>query len=711
MEPSYSAAFSDAQIARHEALLQLLSAENPIEVEAERLADGDWRVTLVGLDHPGDLSRMCGLLFAFGFNIIDGNVFTAEQVTEISAPSKARKKGAPQVRLVRRFVDVFTVQPPTKDFGPDIWARYKQDLAQLQQLAAEGKLREAQGQLAKHVARALRETDDAESVLLPVNIEIDNGMSDRSTVLRIEAEDTKGFLFELTNALALAGINISRVIVNSVGATVFDTLYVTDQKGEKITDPVRQKQLRAAVVLIKHFTHLLPRSPNPEAALLHFRDFLEHLFEQPNWHEELSSLENFDVLEALTRLLGVSNFLWEDFLRLQHENLFPVVRDVKGFSQRKTREALQAELAAQLADCTDDEARKKVLNAFKDREMFRADMRHIVADDHEFGDFSAELTDVADVVVEAAYHICDRSLRERYGAPRLADGRECPVSVLALGKCGGRELGFASDVELMFVYEDEGKTDGREPITVTEYFLKLVESFTRTIEARQEGIFQIDLRLRPYGRAGSLAVSLNAFRTYFGPNGPAWPYERQALVKLRPVAGDRQFSQRIMKLRDQLIYSGESFDVASMRAMREKQVLQLVRAGTTNAKLSPGGLVDIEYLVQGLQMTYGHRDKSLRVANTQAAINALCTAKILSATDRDALLEAYVFQRSLIDALRMVRGNAKDLTIPDPQSEEFDYLARRLGYRGNVHPLSEDVDRHARRVQELSNRLLSAGHA
>ena len=142
-------------------------------------------------------------------------------------------------------------------------------------------------------------------------------------MLRIRSEDTMGFLYELANALALAGIDISRMTVDSRGNRAFDTLYVTDVMGEKITDPGRQSELRAAIVLIKHFTHLLPRSPNPEAALLHFRDFLAQLFQQPDWLHELASLEQSDVLAALARLLGVSDFLWEDFLRLQHVESVP----------------------------------------------------------------------------------------------------------------------------------------------------------------------------------------------------------------------------------------------------------------------------------------------------------------------------------------------------------------------------------------------------
>jgi [glutamine synthetase] adenylyltransferase / [glutamine synthetase]-adenylyl-L-tyrosine phosphorylase len=232
----------------------------------------------------------------------------------------------------------------------------------------------------------------------------------------------------------------------------------------------------------------------------------------------------------------------------------------------------------------------------------------------------------------------------------------------------------------------------------------------QVIEARREGIFQIDLRLRPYGRAGALAVSLDAFESYFGPSGAAWPYERQALVKLRPIAGDAEFGRRIVALRDQLIYTGEPFDAASMRAMREKQVRQLVEAGTFNAKLSPGGLVDCEYLVQALQITHGRDRPEVRRTNTLEAMQSLRNAGVLSADEYDRLREAYIFLRRLIDALRMVRGHARHLTVPSSETEEFEFLARRLGYGGNAAQLRQDLDRAAGTVQELL-RVLDRGEA
>ncbi len=143
-------------------------------------------------------------------------------------------------------------------------------------------------------------------------------------------------------------IYIDRMLVDSTDNQVQDTLYVTDEAGRKITDPDRQRELRTATVLIKHFSHLLPLSPNPESALLHFEEFIGELFKRPNWPDELASLERPEVLDALARLLGVSDFLWDDFLRMQHANLFPVVQDLDALSTSKTVTQLKEELGAAL---------------------------------------------------------------------------------------------------------------------------------------------------------------------------------------------------------------------------------------------------------------------------------------------------------------------------------------------------------------------------
>ncbi|VAX40869.1 Glutamate-ammonia-ligase adenylyltransferase [hydrothermal vent metagenome] len=700
MKPSYQKAFSEAEINQHAAMLGRISQDHLVEMEVEPTEDHLQKLTIVGFDLLGDLSMMCGLLSVYGFNIVRGNVFSNAQIQ------------LPNEKMSQGFVNIFVIKPPLELLLPEVWLRFRDDLESLLQEIRAGRTHVAHGKMAKQVSQALRERQPAETALYPIDVEIDNDFSPDATLLKIQGKDTAGFLYELTNALTLSKVNIRQVVIETTGQQVNDSLLVTEQNGKKITDPTRQQELQAAVVLIKHFTHLLPRSPNPESALLHFRDFLEQLFQQPNWLEELASLNNSEVLSALARLLGVSDFLWEDFLRLQHQNLFPVLRDVELLAKRKPKQQLIDELNLELKGATEFKEQKKRLNAFKDREMFRVDMRHIMGHIPEFGIFANELTHVADVVVTGALHICKSQLRNKYGAPQIIETqkettkiKECPLAICALGKCGGREIGFASDIELIFLYEANGKTSGPKVITNAEYYEKLVNKFRKTIVSRQEGIFQIDLRLRPYGKAGPLGVSLDAFEKYFTSDGAAWPYERQALVKLRFITGDVLFGEKVIALRDQLVYTGEPFDAASMRAMREKQVNQLVQAGTINAKLSPGGLVDCEYLVQGLQITYGNKHPLLRTRSTWKAIKRLKEIKILTEAEHAELHDAYIFLRRLIDALRMVRGHAKDLTVPHVESEEFLFLARRLGYGQAISKLQKEFELHTTNVQKFAKLL------
>jgi glutamate-ammonia-ligase adenylyltransferase len=731
LDTSYSNVFTAEEIERHAVLAQGLDDETPVAVEAVPVEAGTWRVTIVGYDFPGELSVICGLLFVHGFNILDGNVFTYEPVSgdgrasdgdpaqaRVAAPrrSGARSRTSPRPEPDasdprRKIVDVFTVksvffEPP----NARVWTDYASDLNELLGMMRQDQRREARGQLAKRVGTVFQALPGKPAPLYTIDIEIDNEISDRYTVLHIDAPDTIGFLYEFTNALAFTRTYIARMIVRSEGNRARDTLYVTDAGGNKITSPERQRELRAAAVLIKHFTHLLPRSPNPEAALLHFREFIYQLFQRPNWPDEIASLERSEVLGALARVLGVSEFLWDDFLRMQYANLFPVVSDMDALSTAKARAELERELDASLEHNRVGEADypdwRAALNAFKDRELFRIDMRHILSLTGEFWDFAAELADLAEVVVGAAYARCQNELGSRHGFPALPDGRPCPMAVLALGKCGGRELGFASDIELMFVYEGNGATSGPEVIDNADFFEKLVHDVVSSIHARQEGIFHVDLQLRPYGKAGSLAVPLDSFRKYYAPDGPAWAYERQALVKLRPIAGNEVLGNQVGELRDAFVYRAGTFDETAMRAMRERQIRHLVKGGTFNAKFSPGGLVDIEYLVQGLQIMHGAANPALRSTNLRAAMSALHEAGILSEEDHTRLRKAHTFLRWLIDSLRVVRGNTKEVTMPPYGGEEFAFLARRLLYENDIDRLRDDLARYVGDVLEINGRLL-----
>ncbi len=693
---SYRETFSEEDEQQHIALFNELDDERQICVQIKEFASSLHQVTIVGFDRIGALSAICGVMCAYGLDIVSGNVFTGSEVDFFGPPQRGTRK-------TRKFVNVFQVRldhpiESDPDVKPD-GKKIEDELNLLIHIARESGWQFAQGKLARRVAEAMSERETAIAPLLPVEIEIENTVDGDATVLHIRGQDTPGFLYELTNAISVSGLSIVRMTIHSSGVNVVDTLHVVDEQGKPIQDEVRLNELRAAIVLTKHFTHLLSASPNPASALIHFQQFLENLFQQPNWLDELSSLQDSDVLKALATLLGVSDFLWDDFLRLQHANLFPVVTNVKGLEQPRNWSSLTNEWET-IRNSTPSDELVDALNRFKDREMMRADMRHILGLQDKFGMFAKELTEVAEVVVEGARQICEDQLQQVHGHPTNADGTPARCSILGLGKFGGQELGFASDIELMFLYRGDGKTSGPQVISNGEYFHRLAHEFRQAIRSKRKGIFEVDFRLRPYGKAGPLAVSLSEFESYFGPGGAAWPYERQALVKLRPVTGDTVLGKEVIALRDRLIYRGEPFDVAAMRAMRERQIRQLVRPGTFNAKLSHGGLVDCEYLVQGLQMTYGHLSQRIREPNTREAMKALQGCGLLPEELRVELRDAYRFFRRVIDGLRMVRGDASDLTVPEFTSDEFLFLARRLGYQSNVLRLQQDFERHIRHVQD-----------
>jgi len=713
MDTSYSTTFGRDVILQHAEMANGLTSSQPVRLQVKRLNDTDWQLTVVALDALGELSLICGLLFDYGFDIVSGSVFTYEPTAGQPKAARAASRRDPRVRKRpvphdsrRKIVDVFTVESAHPEVKDEVWETYEKEVSHFVRMLREKKQSEVHGELAKRVARVLMQGTSCLPRLFPVEVSFDNSVSDDYTVLRLDAPDTRGFLFEFANALSLNGVHIAKVMLTTLGNRVHDTFYVTDLEGNKITEAKRQYQLRAATVLVKHFTHLLPQSPNPMSAILHFRQFLSHLFTQEDWSEELVSLERPEVLGALSRLLGVSDFLWNDFLRMQHANLFPLLKDVKRLALEKNVTTLTQELRLILENDGDWAQQISKLNAFKDAEMFRIDMRYIMGLHDDFRQFSSELSDLAEIIIGAAYDLCRARQVGRFGEPTLSGEQLCRDAVFGLGKLGGRELGIASDLELLFVYEGDGMTTGPAQVTNNEFFVQLVNEFRRSIESKHRGIFEIDLRMRPYGKGGNLAVDLSLLREYYAASGPAWDYERQALVRLRQVAGNEDIGKLVVSLREQLIYAKKQFAVPALRAMRERQVRQLVAGGSINAKFSPGGLVDLEYLVQGLQIKNGATDPAVRTPNTEKALHALYNKGIFNKKEYEELTAAYSFLRRLIEALRMVRGHAEDLTLPKPASDEFEFLARRLDYESNHNRLFDDLMRHTGIVERISKHFL-----
>ena len=337
-------------------------------------------------------------------------------------------------------------------------------------------------------------------------------------------------------------------------------------------------------------------------------------------------------------------------------------------------------LRQELEACGAVEEKKEVLNKFKDRETYLIDLDHILKNEADFLFLSRKLTALAELIVSTAVSIIYEKMTERHGIPRTVAGIQATYAVLGLGKMGGAALGYASDIELLCVYSDQGGTDGENSLPNAVFFEKLFKKAVRLIEAKREGIFRVDLRLRPHGNSGPLACSLEEYCRYYGAGGRAHAFELLALIRMRPFGGDRDLGGRIKRLRDEYVYATNRIDLQELRSLREKQLQEKTEHARLNAKFSPGALVDLEYTVQILQYLYARDNPALKTPRIHVALEELVQAGILTSRELTDIVEAYHFFRRLINGLRMLRGSAKDLFLPEVDSDEYLHLARRMGY-------------------------------
>jgi len=539
----------------------------------------------------------------------------------------------------------------------------------------------------------------------PVEIQFDNTLSPRDTVMDIQATDSPAFLYAFGNALTMRGIYLSKATIEVDGTRVRNRFFVRSRQGQKIMTANEQQELMVAAALIKEFTHFLTWAPNPTKALDHFDQFLDQLLEDHPTKKKIIWLTRKDSLANLAQLFGTSDFLWEDLLRRQHKNLLPIFEDVHTQSEHPSKEQLAETLRTRLGKTKTPETRKAILNQFKDEELFRIDMNNILKST-SLPIFSQALTTLAEVILDQALLEAQSVVNQSRKPPPTKNDQSLPVTICGLGKFGGRELGYASDIEIVFIYDVDPHTLPHQRPIIGEYYERLVQEFLHWIEAKQEGIFQIDTRLRPHGEKGLLTNSMEEIQHYYHVEGGAAPFERQAWIKLRHVAGDPILGRHVEAHRDKFVYSSEPWSLDTALHLRHRQIRELVPHGSIHVKYSPGGLIDIEYTVQYLQLIHGNHKPTIRTTNTLEALKALESTNHLSKNDSKTLQDDYVFMRRVIDGLRIVRGNAKDLVLPKSGSEDMIYLVRRLGYLTEVWQegakvFEKDIQKRMDRVHNL----------
>jgi [glutamine synthetase] adenylyltransferase / [glutamine synthetase]-adenylyl-L-tyrosine phosphorylase len=320
---------------------------------------------------------------------------------------------------------------------------------------------------------------------------------------------------------------------------------------------------------------------------------------------------------------------------------------------------------------------------------------------------AAEIADLADAAIEVGLAEAIRYATERFGAPVTRAGAPSSFVVLGMGKLGGRELNAGSDIDLIYLYDtDEGETvtaSGAEPITLHEYWSRVARRLTATLEiSTPEGVvWRVDLRLRPEGTRGPIANSLPAAERYYETFGRLW--ERSALLRARPCAGDRELGREALEELRPFVYVSRVDPglAGEMIKLVERARAELSADPARDLKLGPGGIRELEFFVQALQLVWGGREPRVQAPGTLDALRRLRGRGLV--TDREAreLLDAYVLLRRTEHRIQWATGLQTHLVPAD--AEEKRRLSRSLGYAGE-----DDFDRDLAAARDaVSSRLLS----
>lgn len=459
-----------------------------------------------------------------------------------------------------------------------------------------------------------------------------------------------------------------------------------DPAGLPLTDPL--KGSRNLIALASHagglagelsacLTRLLPRVADPDMAL----NNLERLLGQPAAREFLPGMleGRGRGLEHVLHLLAVSQF-FADTLAAYPEALESVRNPPR---RNPSTPELTAQLRADVEATYDDPGVLRAFRRFRHLQMLRIGINDILRD-RPLEEVTRELSRAADAAIEVALQVALRAMAKKYGQPMTKAGTPARIAALAFGKHGGEELNYSSDIDLMFVYDEDGRTAGRRAGTVAnaEFFAHVVREVVRLLDTPTDRGFayRVDLRLRPEGQRGHLARSLSATLSYYDVMGRTW--ERQALIKLRPVGGDLELGREFVAAIEPFVYRKYfSFaEINEVKALKRRMEQSAARGGADDAdvKAGRGGIRDIEYTVQFLQLLNGGDLPAVRQRNTLLALDALEIAGCLNPRETYILADAYRFLRKTEHRLQLL-FDRQTHKLP-ASADALRTLARRMGY-------------------------------
>ena len=450
----------------------------------------------------------------------------------------------------------------------------------------------------------------------------------------------------------------------------------------------------------------LTAAPDPESA----RRFLARLRQDfPSAYQRIVTTPS--ALRCAIGLFSYSRFLSESVLRDPERLLRLAASPAFGnvLTLENYRERLYSSLGAGVPSAVD-------FARFRRRQLLRILLRDVQGA-ATLSSVTEELSNLADAILDVAYRRIRAELVARHGEPRLEDGALCGFSVISLGKLGGKELNYSSDIDLMFVYGGNGETDGPAVLTNKEFYKKVANQYTALLSSyTAEGqCYRVDLRLRPDGTLGEIAVSEEGARTYYSDRARDW--EKQMLIKARISAGESEPGTALLEFVEPLIYQS-SLDFRAVEAVSEtrqriseKLAARRGATGGLDVKLTPGGIRDIEFLVQCLQRLHGGREQWVRHGGTVFALFRLRDKGFLSDGEYARLSAAYAFLRYLEHRLQMDE-DLQTHTLPS-DAAQLELLARKMppdnaGVMLDAEGLQQRLREHLSAVRDIYHRVVHA---
>jgi glutamate-ammonia-ligase adenylyltransferase len=461
--------------------------------------------------------------------------------------------------------------------------------------------------------------------------------------------------------------------------------------------------------IAKRIQLLLASVPDPEAA----RRSLERLLQgSPSAFDRITSSQA--ALSCLVNVFSYSRFLSDAVLKNPERIL--QVSSSGSFYRVLSVEQYEERLFDFLGKERRDMPSALDLARFRRRQLLRIFLRDVMGG-AALAEITEELSNLADSILDFTYRRIRARLVAQHGEPRLADGGACGFSVISLGKLGGKELNYSSDIDLMFVYGGNGQTDGTSPIDNGEFCKKIANEYIALLSTyTADGqCYRVDLRLRPDGTLGEICISADGARSYYADRARDW--EKQMLIKARVSAGEAEPGTALLEFVEPLIYQS-SLDFRAVEAVSETRQQNEERAAARkrarrglDIKLTPGGIRDIEFLVQCLQRLHGGREAWVRHGGTMFALFRLRDKRLLSDPDYARLANAYQFLRYVEHRLQMDEDRQTH-TLPTA-AKELDLLARKMPPEGNgvardAASFRQRLAEHLAAVLEIYDRVIHA---